>query len=591
LSSRHDHGHDHSEHSHDDTLGQESVADAAADLTVADADLSPAQRSRRSFLTRMGLLGVAAGMAGIATPFAGASQARAATSALAGPSAGAAASDLAGGAPESAGDVHWLSGDHHIHTQYSPDGLYRVMQQVEHAELHGLDWMVVTDHGGVDHQKYGVDMTYPDVVASRAAYPEMLVFQGLEWNIPSAEHGTVFVAPGAGERDVLKMFEGSYDGTVNGWGGSSAGNESHALDGLLFLRDAVAHGSVDDALFLANHPARKGLDSPHEIRNWRDTAPEIAVGMEGAPGHQAAGIISPLGTGAGRGFYDNSPSANSFAAYPLESYLTHGGFDWMTAKVGGLWDSLLAEGKGWWISANSDSHTIWRDSWNHSGSYTGGKWADPTDTLASITSFGDFAPGQYSRTIVGARRRSYRAVMEAIRAGRVWVSHGEIIRSLRVTVTSEEDHGATLGGTLVVRQGDDVTVRITVGLNPGLNANGDAPRLRRIDLIAGAVTGPTTIPDAGITTGPDANRDGFSAPGTAVVRQWDISATSGQVELKHTFRNVDGPFYLRVRGTDANVGGVATANDPTPPRMDPIGNSNPWADLWFYANPVFITTR
>jgi len=269
------------------------VDDVAADISIADADLTPAERSRRRFLTRLGLLGVAAGIAGVATPFAGVDRARAAAS------AGPVPSGLAQ-APEAASDVTWLAGDHHIHTQYSPDALYRVMQQVEHAKLHGLDWMVVTDHGGVDHQKYGVDMTYPDIVASRAAYPEMLVFQGLEWNIPSAEHGTVFVAPGPKERDVLKTFEGSYDGTVNGYGTSSNLNEQHALDGILFLRDAIAHGAVSDALFLANHPARKGLDSPHEIRNWRDTAPEIAVGMEGAPGHQAAGVPTPYGAGSGR---------------------------------------------------------------------------------------------------------------------------------------------------------------------------------------------------------------------------------------------------------------------------------------------------
>ena len=33
----------------------------------------------------------------------------------------------------------------------------------------------------------------------------------------------------------------------------------------------------------------------------------------------------------------------------------------MTATVGGLWDSLLAEGKPWWISANSDSHVNWNE--------------------------------------------------------------------------------------------------------------------------------------------------------------------------------------------------------------------------------------
>ena len=35
---------------------------------------------------------------------------------------------------------------------------------------------------------------------------------------------------------------------------------------------------------------------------------------------------------------------------------TLGGFDRMTAIVGGFWDSLLGEGRRFWIVATSDSH-------------------------------------------------------------------------------------------------------------------------------------------------------------------------------------------------------------------------------------------
>ena len=41
------------------------------------------------------------------------------------------------------------------------------------------------------------------------------MFQGLEWNIPAAEHGTVFVHPGRNEVAVLKEFENAFDGVVN----------------------------------------------------------------------------------------------------------------------------------------------------------------------------------------------------------------------------------------------------------------------------------------------------------------------------------------------------------------------------------------
>ena len=153
--------------------------------------------------------------------------------------------------------------------------------------------MVITDHGSAQHAKIGVEKVNPDIVDARAAVPDTLVFQGLEWNIPAAEHGTVFVHPGKNEVAVLKAFENNYDGVVTGTTASSAANEAVAISGLQFLSLAVQNRDVQDALMFANHPARKGIDSPHEIRGWRDAEPRIAVGFEGAPGHQAAGIAAP----------------------------------------------------------------------------------------------------------------------------------------------------------------------------------------------------------------------------------------------------------------------------------------------------------
>jgi len=139
----------------------------------------------------------------------------------------------------------------------------------------------------------------PDTVRALDVFGDQtLVFQGLEWNIPAAEHGTVIVHPGRNEVGVLKEFENTFDGVVNSWTASTAANEQHALEGLDFLAASVAKRRVDDAAFFANHPARKGLDSPHEIRGWRDRWPTSA-----------------------------------------------GGFDWMTSTVSGLWD-LLRPGQG-----------------------------------------------------------------------------------------------------------------------------------------------------------------------------------------------------------------------------------------------------
>ena len=586
----HDHDHDHM-HSHDDGRDHDHAHDedlagempAVFDPSVDDREMPPSAVGRRSFLRAAGLLGGTAAAASVFGLPAAAAERIASGRAPIDPDRDGETERADRGDP-SGSKMLWLAGDHHIHTQYSPDAQYRIIQQVGHASIFGLDWMVITDHGGVDHARIGVDRTYPDIVAARDAYDDMLVFQGFEWNIPAAEHGTVFVAPlakaGRSEMDVLKAFENAFDGTVNGWGASTLANEQHALDALTWLAAQVDGGTVPGALFLANHPARKGIDSPHEIRGWRDIAPGIAIGMEGAPGHQAAGIKAPFGTGSGRGFYDNSPTANSFAGYPLESYRTYGGFDWMTAVVGGLWDSLLAEGKGWWITANSDSHQVHNDTFVQNPPFVDGRYGDPIDSLKPQADFGDFFPGYYSRTHVGSRSRSYLAVMAGLRNGRVWVGHGDLIEGLRVTArASEDDKAATLGGTLAVEQGKRVTLRIEIDTTAGINFNGDSPRLRRVDVIVGKVTGPVS------------NSDSFTTPDTKVVKSYDIDQQTGTIVIDHDLGKTDGPYYVRLRGHDGNFAGAATATDPTPPRIDPLGDANPWADLWFYTNPVFVLTK
>ena len=217
----------------------------------------------------------------------------------------------------------------------------------------------------------------------------------------------MFVAPGANEVAVLKQFEQDYDGRVRGTSGSSPANEAQAVAGVQWLGAQVDARRVDSALFLANHPARQGIDSPHEIRAWRDADPRVAVGFEGAPGHQAAGL--PNGAASGRGFYDNAGTNPArFVPYPPESYRTWGGFDWMTSTVGGLWDSLLAEGKPWWISANSDSHFNYLATATRgpgSNFARDGRYQDPVYSGAPNETAGDYWPGQYSRTNVGCRPR------------------------------------------------------------------------------------------------------------------------------------------------------------------------------------------
>jgi len=583
--SAHEHWHDHTQpHSHphsDEHIESSPVHIEAIDLSVPDSELSPRGLNRRRFLRNTGLLGAGAAAASV---FA---------------TAGPAAADEPGTSNrdrENCAGYMWLSGDHHIHTQYSGDAQYMVSDQVRHASQNNLDWMVITDHGSVAHAKLGVDKVNPDIKAARKSFPDTLVFQGLEWNIPAAEHGTVFVAPGPNEISVLKQFENSYDGTVNKTGASTPANEAIALSGLAYLIQAVRQRKISDALMLANHPSRKGIDSPHEIRNWRDQGGGIAIGFEGAPGHQAAGIKAP-GPAGGRGAYDFSPSPDSFAGYPMESYRTYGGFDFMTSTVGGLWDSLLAEGKPWWITANSDSHMVYADwSKNPVGNVADAPWDAAGDTFNNFGRYGnpvyaggiqtgnsDFWPGYYSRTHVGTTKFDYASVMAGLRAGRVWVSHGDLISALdmRISVKGRSNPGTTLGGQVQVREGDTVELSITIKLADTANFAQFTPKLNKVDLIVGDVLGPVS------------DRDAFTTPNTKVVKSWDTSTATGSVRLTYDFKKVDRPFYVRLRGSDGNrtaPGYLGASVDPSGPAIDVVGDADPWADLWFYSNPIFVLT-
>jgi hypothetical protein len=308
--------------------------------------------------------------------------------------------------------------------------------------------------------------------------------------------------------------------------------------------NALKHmASLDRSpVLIANHPARSALglgrygqDTPAEFRAWNDAAPRVAVGMEGAPGHQA-GAINRDGS---------RDSTGSRGGYSRQQTL--GGFDQMTARVGGLWDALLGEGRRWWITATSDSHRNWRD---------GGS---------------DFWPGEYSKTYVFARP-THDDILDGVRNGRVFVTTGDLIGALTVTATARDAASASIGGTLTLPSRRDVAVTIRVRDPADTNHAGRRPTVRRVDLIVGEVVGPS------------ADRSLDQNPTTRVVRRF--TADDWQVEgewlvMRHVLRDVHHTSYLRIRGTNG---------DEPEPLPDPKGE-DPWSDLWFYANPIFLTMR
>ncbi len=101
-------------------------------------------------------------------------------------------------------------------------------------------------------------------------------------------------------------------------------------------------------------------------------------------------------------------------------------------------------------------------------------------------------------------------------------------------------------------------------------------------MIAGPVTGPVSDPDI------------FAAAQTKVVRSFEVGTGSPRVTFTHSFGDVSGPFYVRVRGTDGNrsqPGYHGASVDPAGPAIDVVGDADPWTDLWFYTNPIFVVPR
>lgn len=471
---------------------------------------------------------------------------------------GTAASAMLLGAQER--ERTWLAGDSHIHSHWSSgydrttdpptplkgsDALYPTPVNAQRAREFGLSWMVTTDHGGPNHSKLNLTEAYEELKRSRREVPAVLQFYGMEMNMPAMDHHTLIVPRSDDEWKTLFNLESQFDSN-DAWPVDPGRNsEAAGFRALSFM-----NGLPRLPLMFANHPSRSatgvgayGLDEPREFRNNHDLAPEVYRGMEGGPGHQAS-AIAPDGSiktnaqgvpSGSRGSYAN-PGAGTF-----------GGFDQMTATVGGLWDSLLGEGRRFWIVATSDSH------------------ANFTETSRPA---GDFWPGQFHKTYVRAHK-TYDDILDGLRQGRVFAVAGDLVTELDVTATTAGGLTADIGGALTVTAGEDVTLTIRFRDPNTPNAHGDRPRVSRIDVITGDVRGRV------------ANRNGDTNDTAKVVARFSADrwrVAHGVTTITTTLPAVTRDMYVRVRGTNTS--------DLEPP-MDPPGE-DPWSDLWMYSNPVFI---
>ncbi len=440
----------------------------------------------------------------------------------------------------------WLAGDHHIHGKFSAqwnwnddppspiffgDAHYFTALNARMAAFHQLDWMVTTDHGGPNHSVINRNLAYPELVASRAAVPDIMQFYGMEFDTPGARHSTLIIPKSEQEADQLFMLESRYNRREIYPDESPRDTQAFMLEALTAMQNMSPR-----PVLTVNHPARKatGLNeyqkiTPQRMREWQDTAPDVVTGMTAIPGHQAA-TINPDGSND-----PDAPRAEYFG------YPTHGGTDQMSAVVGGVWDKLLAEGRRWTVTAVSDSHAH----------YTEGRT--------------DFWPGEYAKTYVRATR-DYDSVLAGIREGNVFITTGDLIDELYVSIRQGKQR-ADMGEMLNIDGEEPVTVTVAFHDPQSANFNHQFPAVARLDVIFGEVVG--TYPET--DSGP-----------TRVIRRfypqdWEQQGAYKVVQFKMPAPK--GSAYVRVRGTNVK--------DELEPEVDPAGE-NPWDDLWFYSNPVYI---
>src|SRR5262245_27555832 len=296
------------------------------------------------------------------------------------------------------------------------------------AEKFGLSWIVTTDHGGPNHAKLNLTSAYPELEQSRKRVPGVVQFYGMELNLPGMDHHTLIIPRNVDEAQTLFEIESRFDANEPWPADPARRTEARRIEAMNYV-GKLPHLPV----MFANHPSRSakgigtyGQDEPWEFRQNNDAAPDVYRGMEGAPGHQAGGLAAngstkrdssgkPLGRRGGYGGVDAG---------------TMGGFDRMTAIVGGLWDSLLGEGRRFWIVASSDSHVHYSEA-KKPGS--------------------DFWPGEFHKTYVLAHK-NHDDILDGLRSGRIFVVAGDLISCLDLDARSGSAH-AGIGETLAVDRG------------------------------------------------------------------------------------------------------------------------------------------
>ncbi len=493
-----------------------------------------------------------------------------------------------------ANDGKWITGDFHTHT-FLTDGSHKEEDVVGHAfDVYGLDYMMNSEHGGAygrdtqgnpwDPSKVTIlgdtakdssgnplmwrwqslrDFSYPLLFGQgglQSKHQDKTLIQGVEWNVPTHEHASVGIVAVTDGKPIAN-FEYQFDG--------ADADKSRAGEGLVKQNathaDAVAGAAyleknyTETSYFLLNHPSRKQKYKASDIRDFNNASPHVAFGFEGIPGHQKekarGGYDSTFYTDAGNTTVDQAKT---------DKARTYGGADIMIARVGGLWDSLLGEGRRFFVFVNSDFHSSADDA--------------------------DFWPGEYGKTYIYAKDKSAQSVVDAMRSGNAFAVHGDLINALDFTVSALGSAPATMGEEFTASKGSNLLIKVRFK-SPARNNNGDKPSVHHVDLISGDVTGIIQPGDAKYTS--DTNSS------TKVIKSftasdWTVDA-EGYTTMSFVISGVQKSIYLRLRGTNlAPNTPNETDKDGNPLKDELAGQNNKakaYADLWFYSNPIFVKVK
>jgi len=504
---------------------------------------------------------------------------------------------------------HHLTGymvvDFHQHTGFT-DGSATIDYLLQQGVNYGVDVMVNCEHGGISECNGSLGESYvwiptwlecgltpedfkgdPFIIDStqfmwrwqclkeysfqkvwefNQTGTTTLAIQGLEWNVPGHEHASTGIITGQFDAthpnaNAMAQFEYMFDnedkdetgGTEFGWVKSTASDKEKTREALRWINTHHRYTSW----VVPAHPERSNKWHINDYRDLNDIAPDIFVAFEGIPGYQGS---------RNRGF----GNANSY-----EKASTFGGVGKHAAKVGGVWDALISEGRRFSLVANTDFH-------------------------AHVSKGGSaFYPGEYHKTCIFMKEKTAQAFVAGLRSGNIYCVLGDLIDRLEFTAGT-----ATMGETFHAN-GSTVKIRILVRDPETDNHNKwtamTNPVLNHIDLIAGDMRPKVAKDSPEYSVGEydrvkviarfDATGHTTDDNGITSIRWKDLGG--GVKLIEHTVE-ITGDTYFRLRGTNhgLNVKGRTDANG-NPLENTRAANSEEaikiaFEDLWFYSNPIFV---